>query len=86
MKTKPTRLEALAEFEAAPDDALFDETVIAHVEGCSVAKKQRDRWAGTGIKLIKIGRKVKYRKSDVLDWLNQFQPQQSTSETKDVAA
>ena len=24
--------------------------------------------------------------ADVLDWLNQFQPQQSTSETKDVAA
>lgn len=41
---------------------------------------ERDRWAGGGIPFLKIGRAVKYRKSDVLAWLEQYQPQNSTSE------
>jgi hypothetical protein len=75
-----TRDKSLSEFESAPETALFNQIVIAHVRDCSIATIERDRWAGTGIPFIKIGRSVKYRKIDVLKWLAQFQPKHSTSE------
>jgi hypothetical protein len=81
-----TRNKSLQDFYSAPDESLYGQTFIADVIDCSEAKLERDRWAGTGIPFIKIGRKVKYRKRDVLNWLNQYQPQQLTSETKNVAA
>jgi hypothetical protein len=76
----PNRTEALAEFDSAPDTTLFNQTVVAYVRDCSIATMERDRWAGTGIKFIKVNRAVKYRKSDVLVWLAQYQPQNSTSD------
>ncbi|MFA5985073.1 MAG: hypothetical protein WC782_13740 [Methylococcaceae bacterium] len=79
MKTQDTRTQSLHEFYNAPDAALFSEPAIAIVCGFTVAKLQRDRWKGKGIPFIRLGRCVKYRKSDVLNWLNQFEPQQSTS-------
>ena len=77
--TQP-RTQALAEFYNAPDTALFNQFVVAHVRDCSTATLERDRWRGGGIPFIKVGRAVKYRKSDVLAWLDQYQPQLSTSE------
>jgi len=74
------RAKALAEFYSAPDTALFNQFVVAHVRDCSTATLERDRWRGGGIPFIKVGRAVKYRKSDVLAWLDQYQPQLSTSE------
>lgn len=76
----PDRTKALAEFDSAPDASLFNQIVIAQVRGCSTATLERDRWAGGGIPFIKIGRAVKYRKSDVLAWLAQYHPQNSTSD------
>ncbi|MGZ5054440.1 MAG: helix-turn-helix domain-containing protein [Methylobacter sp.] len=73
------RNKALAEFYAAPDTSLFNQTIVAHVRDCSTATMERDRWAGGGIPFIKIGRSVKYKKADVLAWLEQYQPQRSTS-------
>lgn len=86
METPDSRTKSLQDFYSAPDESLYGQTVIADVIDCSEAKLERDRWAGTGIPFIKIGRKVKYRKGDVLDWLNRHKPQQSTSETKTIAA
>ncbi|HEY8095884.1 MAG TPA: helix-turn-helix domain-containing protein [Methylobacter sp.] len=74
------RTTSLAEFNGASDTTLFNQTTIAHVRDCSNATMERDRWAGGGIPFIKIGRSVKYRKSDVLQWLEQYQTQNSTSE------
>jgi hypothetical protein len=74
-----SRSQALAEFYSAPETALFGQRTIAHVRDCSTATLERDRWAGSGIPFIKIGRAVKYRKTDTLAWLEQYQPQQSTS-------
>jgi hypothetical protein len=74
-----TRTQALAEFYSAPETALFNQIVIAYIRDCSTATMERDRWAGGGIPFIKISRAVKYRKADVLAWLEQYQPQQSTS-------
>lgn len=75
-----TRTQALAEFYSAPETSLFNQIVVAQIRDCSTATMERDRWAGGGIPFIKIGRAVKYRKADVLAWLAQYEPQQSTSE------
>ncbi|MGZ8915524.1 MAG: hypothetical protein ACXW1Z_20755 [Methylobacter sp.] len=74
------RAESLEIFYGAPNEALFNTVVAAHVIGCSMAKLERDRWLGSGVKFIKIGRAARYRKSDILDYLSQFQAQTSTSE------
>ncbi len=73
------RSTSLAEFYGAPETALFTQITVAHVRGCSLATMERDRWRGDGIPYIKIGRSVRYKKSDVLAWLDQYQPQASTS-------
>lgn len=36
---------------------------------CSIYTVERDRWVGTGVPFIKIGRLVRYRKSDIRAWL-----------------
>jgi hypothetical protein len=74
------RTQALAEFYSAPETSLFNQITVAHVRDCSKATMERDRWSGGGIPFIKIGRSVKYRKCDVLHWLDQYQPKNSTSE------
>lgn len=74
------RITALAEFDNAPETALFNQKTIAQVRDCSLATLERDRWAGGGIPFVKINRAVKYRKSDVLAWLAQYSAVCSTSE------
>jgi excisionase family DNA binding protein len=74
-----TRQHHITEFYNAPDAALFAEDTVAHLIGKSKAKLQRDRWEGGGIPFLKMGRSVRYRKSDVLEWLAQFELKQSTS-------
>ncbi len=81
MKNQNTdRIKSINEFYSAPDTALFSQIIIAHVRDCSPATMERDRWQGGGIPFIKIGRAVKYRKTDVLAWLEKHQAQNSTSE------
>lgn len=81
MSTKTQdRSQALVEFYNAPDEALFNQSTIALIRDCSFATLERDRWSGTGIPYKKIRRAVKYRKKDVLEWLDQYQPQNSTPE------
>jgi len=86
MKTEKTRLELLEEFYSAPLDALFDETVVAAIRGCDKTTLQRDRWAGGGIPFLKLKRAVRYRKCDVLHWLNQYSPQTSTSDPSSLCS
>jgi hypothetical protein len=74
------RITALQEFDSAPENALFNQQTIAHVRSCSTATLERDRWAGGGIPFVKINRAVRYRKSDVLAWINQHAILASTSE------
>ena len=74
------RTEALNEFYNAPDSALFNQTTVAAIRECSKFTMERDRWNGNGIPFIKIGRAVRYRKSDVLAWLEKCQTFNSTSE------
>ncbi|CAM4502026.1 MAG: hypothetical protein LEGION0403_FIIPPAGN_02550 [Legionella sp.] len=77
---KPTRLHLLNEFDSAPESALFNQQTIAAVLSCSTQLLERNRWAGTSIPYLKIGRKVLYRKSDVLGFLQQQRVYRSTSD------
>lgn len=77
---KPSRLQLLNEFESAPNSTLFNQNTLAAVLNCSTQLLERNRWAGTGLPYIKIGRKVLYRKSEVLDFLQRQQVYRSTSE------
>lgn len=78
-KNPQTRAEALDEFYSAPNTALFNQNTIALVRDVSRFTMERDRWSGNGIPFVKIGRAVRYRKSDVLTWLDGHQTQASTS-------
>ncbi|MFT3742413.1 MAG: DNA-binding protein [Gammaproteobacteria bacterium] len=80
MKIEKNRLNLIVEFESAPDSALFTQEMIAAIRDCSLATIERDRWAGTGVPFIKIGRLVRYRKADIQNWLNQYLSLQSTSQ------
>ena len=77
---KLSRLHLLNEFESAPASALFNQQSLAAVLNCSTQLLERNRWAGTGVPYIKIGRKVLYRKSDILDFLQQQKIYRSTSD------
>ncbi len=77
---KPSRLHLLNEFESAPHSALFNQQTIAAVLSCSTQLLERNRWSGGSVPYLKIGRKVLYRKSDVLDFLQQQKVYHSTSD------
>jgi predicted DNA-binding transcriptional regulator AlpA len=55
--------------------------VVEAVLGVSPAWCERGRWAGYGPKFIKLGRLIRYRKGDVLTWLEQYPVVSSTAET-----
>lgn len=57
-------------FWEAHNEALFDQKKIALVVGLSEKWLERMRWAGGGIPYKKIGRRVFYRKCDVVAWLS----------------
>jgi hypothetical protein len=60
MKPRSTRIELLYEYEQAPEDTLFSQETVAAIRVCSLATLERERWAGTGIRFLKIGRSVRY--------------------------
>ena len=78
--TKSSRLQLINEFESAPDSTLFNQTTLAAILNCSTQLLERNRWAGQGVPYIKMGRKVLYRKSEVLHFLQQLKTYRSTSD------
>lgn len=83
---KPSRLHFLNEFESAPYSSLFNQQTIAAVLSCSTQLLERNRWAGSGVPYLKIGHKVLYRKSDVLDFLQKQKVYRSTSDKGQLLA
>lgn len=81
----PSRAELLRDFYEAPEEALFDQRMVAAVKNCSTAKLERDRWAGTGIPFVKDGRRVRYVKRDVLADLQRLPVYRSTAEDPETA-
>ena len=74
------RLQLVNEFESAPASTLFNQNTLAAILNCSTQLLERNRWAGEGVPYVKIGRKVLYRKSEVLDFLQQLKIYRSTSD------
>ena len=81
MKQEKTRLEILNEFYAAPIDSLFPQSTLCAVLDCSEALAERNRWNGSGVPFVKIGRSVRYKKHDILAYLDRHHSHLST--TKD---
>jgi len=74
------QLVLIQEFWKSPEQALFDQKTIAAVRCCSTSSLERERWAGDGIPYLKVKHKCLYRKTDVVNWLNQHQTLSSTSQ------
>ncbi len=83
-KREKTDAEIVAEFWNAHGEALFAQKPVALVRDCSESLLERERWEGTGPRFLKIGRQVRYRKSDVMEWLNAQPCCASTSEYADA--
>ncbi len=49
---------------------LFDQRVLAQVLVKSKAWCERSRWDNSGPPFYKVGAQVRYKREDVLDWLN----------------
>ena len=79
MKSQSTRIDLLQEYERAPDWALFSQETLAAIRDCSLATLERDRWAGAGVPFVKMGRLVRYRKSEIRTWLEQHETVSSTT-------
>ncbi len=79
MKSQLSRINLINEYEQSPDWAFFNQQTVAAIRGCSLATMERDRWAGIGVPFVKMGRLVRYRKSDIRVWLENHQSVQSTS-------
>lgn len=82
MKKQVSRLDLMREYELAPDSALFTQETVAALRDCSIALIERDRWAGTGVRFIKTGRLVRYRKKDIREWLENHTAFQSTTQAQ----
>jgi excisionase family DNA binding protein len=79
MKTKLSRIDLITEYELAPHSALFSQETVAAILNCSLATIERDRWVGSGIPFVKIGRLVRYRKTDIQAWLEKHPSYSSTA-------
>ena len=66
-------------------EPLLDDRAVERVTGRARSTLQKDRVTGTGIPFIRIGRLVRYRQSDVEQYLAALPAYRSTSEA-DVAA
>ena len=75
-----TTAQSVVEFWAAPDEALFTQPIVESVLGVSPAWCERGRWAGYGPRYLKLGHLVRYRKADILSWIDQHRPVSSTAE------
>ncbi|OGT35279.1 MAG: hypothetical protein A3F11_10135 [Gammaproteobacteria bacterium RIFCSPHIGHO2_12_FULL_37_14] len=79
MKVQTSRIILINEYEQAPNWALFSQETVAAIRDCSLATLERERWAGTGIRFVKMGRLVRYRKSEINAWLERHPSVLSTS-------
>jgi excisionase family DNA binding protein len=62
-------VDRAAEFWASPPGSLHPRTTVAEALNISVAKLERDTWLRQGLPIIRVGRQVRYRKADVVAYL-----------------
>jgi hypothetical protein len=63
------RMDMIRQFDESPNGALFDQKIVAAKLDVSTAQLEKLRWAGGGVPFVKLGRSVKYRKTDVLEFI-----------------
>jgi phage terminase Nu1 subunit (DNA packaging protein) len=61
----------VADFWASDPESLWKRPDIARVLDCSEATLERDTWKQQGIPVVRLGRRIRYRKSDVEDYLRE---------------
>jgi hypothetical protein len=66
---KNAQMDKVRQFDEAPDGALFDQKIVAAKLDVSTALLEKLRWTGGGVPFVKLGRAVKYRKTDVLEFI-----------------
>ena len=52
-----------------PSLVTYNEHQASEITGFTVKTLQQRRWAGKSPRFLKVGRKVRYRESDLLDFL-----------------
>jgi hypothetical protein len=82
-RVRKSEMELVNIFWAAPNEAFFGQETIAPVTNASAKTLEANRWKGVGIPYRKTsGRRILYRKSDVITWLEGHQLVNSTSKYK----
>jgi hypothetical protein len=61
-------------------DDLLKQRVYAKIRDCSERTVERERASGTGCRYVKIGRSIRYRRRDIIDFIERH-ARQSTSES-----
>jgi excisionase family DNA binding protein len=61
-------------------DVLFSDHEVANITGRSRSTLQKDRLVGGGIPFVRFGRMIRYRRSDVEQYLSALPSYASTSE------
>jgi len=74
----------IREYEEASEDTFFSQNTVAALRNCSLSTIERDRWAGIGIPFRKLGRMVRYCKSDIKKWFEQQIVFQSTAQAQET--
>jgi len=64
-----------------PLDLLLTQREYASIRRCSERTIERERASGTGCRYIKIGRGVRYKRADLLDFIERH-ARRSTSESE----
>ena len=77
---KPADL--VAEFWAAPPEALFAQPTISAVLDLSQDWCERARWSGNGPPYIRIIRAIRYRKADIIQWIDQRRVTSTSAQTQ----
>lgn len=77
-----TKTDLLREFNEADPLAMFSQKTPAALLDCSEGTMERDRWIGIGIPFVKCGRSVRYRKKDILEYLESLTPASPATEAQ----
>jgi predicted DNA-binding transcriptional regulator AlpA len=67
-------------FWASSPESIHDQVAVCAALGKSLSWAERSRWQGGGPRFIRVGRHVRYRKSDVVAWIEQQPAGTSTSQ------
>ena len=70
-KNKKTPAELSQIFWAASDECLFTQATVAAVLQRGTKTLERDRWKNSGLPYRKLLGSVLYKKSEVLEWIEQ---------------